>query len=213
MTLYRLVAPLFALALFAAPAAAQSADDLLKLFDKQKQLLTVPDDGSLGVTRGITVTTYEDLVAEDADPGGVSVSGDAQASDPNLIQAASDPNAPLSYSRLAPELQVNLNITFGFDSATLDRTEAPKLDLMCEVLKRSGSDRYRIIGHTDSSGDSAYNDRLSMLRAKEVARHLITECGIDPARLQTVGVGEREPLNADDTRADENRRVEFQVLI
>ena len=116
------------------------------------------------------------------------------------------------FGQLDPELQVNLNITFGFDSAALSDAEKPKLDTMCQVLEQSDIQLIRIVGHTDASGSEDYNERLSILRAREVARHLNEECGIDPSRMETVGMGERFPYNAGNPRADENRRVEFQAL-
>ncbi|WP_292266234.1 hypothetical protein [Marivita sp.] len=53
---------------------------------------------------------------------------------------------------------------------------------------------------------------MSLLRAKEVKRHLVTECGIPENRLEAIGMGESAPFNAADPRSDENRRVEFQAL-
>lgn len=71
---------------------------------------------------------------------------------------------------------------------------------------------FQIVGHTDSSGSASYNENLSLLRAKEVKRHLVSECGIPETRLEAVGMGESVPFNAADPRSDENRRVEFQAL-
>ena len=71
---------------------------------------------------------------------------------------------------------------------------------------------FQIIGHTDSSGSAAYNERLSLLRAQEVRRHLISSCGVAEDMLKAIGMGETAPFNQDNTRADENRRVEFQAL-
>jgi outer membrane protein OmpA-like peptidoglycan-associated protein len=71
---------------------------------------------------------------------------------------------------------------------------------------------FRIVGHTDAVGSPAYNDRLSLLRAQEVKRHLVGDCGIAEERLEAVGVGQRHLLNPDDPAAQENRRVEFQAI-
>ena len=51
-----------------------------------------------------------------------------------------------------------------------------------------------------------------LLRAQEVKRHLVSDCGIAETRLKAVGLGESAPYNENDPRADENRRVEFQAL-
>lgn len=128
------------------------------------------------------------------------------------VTGVTDPNKPLVYAKLAPELQINLQIKFSFDSAALDQAEKDKLSTMCTAMGSSPIEHFRIIGHTDTSGSDAYNARLSVLRAKEVARHLVQECGINASRLETVGMGERFPVNATDPRAEENRRVEFQAM-
>lgn len=195
-------------------AAAQedlSVEELLQLFEQQKQVFSEAENNGLGRTRGLTLVTVADAVAEPvaaADATGASVTAAAEPG----AQAAADPNAPLVFGQLAPELQVNLQIKFDFDSAALSNDEKPKLDKMCTVLQQSSVNLFRIVGHTDTSGSEEYNERLSILRAKEVARHLTEQCGIDASRLQTIGMGERFPLNTADPRADENRRVEFQAL-
>ena len=72
---------------------------------------------------------------------------------------------------------------------------------------------YQIIGHTDASGSVAYNLSLSQARADEVVRYMVRECGIDGNVLQAVGMGEGRLKNASDLRADQNRRVEIQVVL
>jgi outer membrane protein OmpA-like peptidoglycan-associated protein len=71
---------------------------------------------------------------------------------------------------------------------------------------------FRIVGHTDAVGSASYNDRLSQLRAEEVKRYMVGDCGIPADRLEAVGVGPRHPLNPDNPRGEENRRVEFQAM-
>ena len=105
-----------------------------------------------------------------------------------------------------------MQISFGFDSATLADDQKAKLTTLCEVMKNVDVSVFQIIGHTDSSGSAAYNERLSLLRAKEVKRHLESDCGIAAERLEAVGMGESAPFDANDPAADVNRRVEFQAL-
>lgn len=126
--------------------------------------------------------------------------------------AAVTSTQPASYNAVAPEDQVNVQIAFDFDSATLRADQKPKLATLCQVMQAVDVSVFQIIGHTDSSGSAAYNERLSLLRAKEVKRHLVSDCGIAENRLEAVGLGESAPFNANDPRADENRRVEFQAL-
>ena len=108
--------------------------------------------------------------------------------------------------------QVNVKISFDFDSAALREDEKPKLASLCEAMKAVDVAVFQIIGHTDSAGSAAYNENLSLLRAQEVKRHMVSSCGIDENRLQAIGLGESAPLDPDDPRSDVNRRVEFQAL-
>lgn len=168
------------------------------------------EEATTVATEGTTTTATESTTQTDSTTTAETTPG----TDDTVVTTAavSDPNKPLVFGQLDPELQVNLRIKFGFDSAALSAEETPKLAKMCTDLKESDLNLIRIVGHTDTSGSDAYNERLSILRAKEVARHLIENCGIDPKRLETVGLGERFPFNAADPKAEENRRVEFQAL-
>lgn len=122
--------------------------------------------------------------------------------------AATDPE----YVPAAPGTEVNIKIKFDFDSATLREDQKPRLATLCEVMKSVDVQLFQIVGHTDSSGSASYNESLSLLRAQEVKRHLVNDCGIPETRLEAVGMGEAVPFNPNDTRSDENRRVEFQAL-
>ena len=70
---------------------------------------------------------------------------------------------------------------------------------------------FLIEGHTDSTGDAAHNMDLSKRRAEAVKSVLVSQFGIDGARLTTAGLGSSKPVGSNGTpqgRA-ENRRVEF----
>ena len=137
-------------------------------------------------------------------------SGDATESEAETATVAAA--TPEDYTPVARENQVNIQITFDFDSAALRSDQKPKLAALCEAMNAVDVSVFQIIGHTDSSGSASYNERLSLLRAQEVKRHLVTDCGIAENRLKALGLGESAPLNTDNPRADANRRVEFQAL-
>lgn len=131
--------------------------------------------------------------------------------------AATDPGAAAAlpdnttYVAMDPSSQVNIQINFAFDSAALGEGEMSKLSTLCDVIKASDIPQFKIIGHTDSSGKDSYNQKLSTLRAEEVKRHLVDDCGIPADKLVAEGVGEAFPVDPKDPKADANRRVEFQV--
>jgi len=134
-----------------------------------------------------------------------------------VVDATMQPTAaptevtPSNIAIMPAEAQININISFDFDSAALRADQKPKLTAMCGAMQAVDG-AFRILGHTDASGPEDYNQRLSRLRAEEVKRFLVADCGIGPDRLEAVGVGEEVPLTPEYPRADVNRRVEFQVL-
>lgn len=69
-----------------------------------------------------------------------------------------------------------------------------------------------VIGHTDTVGADGINDEVSKKRA-ELIRTRLVEKGIDPARIDSVGRGKREPLvpTADGVAEPRNRRVEMRL--
>ena len=116
------------------------------------------------------------------------------------------------YVQFDRDTQVNIRITFDFDSSALREDQKPRLATLCGVLQDIDIERFRIVGHTDAVGDHAYNLRLSLMRAEEVKRHLVSDCGIAADRLEAVGVGPDFLYDSDDPRSPDNRRVEFQAL-
>lgn len=133
---------------------------------------------------------------------------------PDLILAA-NPDSPIDPTQvgiLPEELQVNVRITFDYDSASIKSDQVPVIEQMCRVIKASDIKLFRIMGHTDSAGSDEYNEKLSLLRAQEVKRRLVSDCGIDEARLQAMGLGERFLFDKTNPKAADNRRVEFQAM-
>lgn len=161
-----------------------SAEEMEALFKTQK-------------TRGLVIAPA-DPAENAADPAG----------DATLQTGA----ASTTHIQLPKDEQVNIQISFDFDSAALRADQKPKLATLCQVMQGIDVQLFRIVGHTDASGSADYNQRLSLLRAEEVKRHLVSDCGIAATRLEAVGVGEQFPFNEQNPRADENRRVEFQAL-
>ena len=104
-------------------------------------------------------------------------------------------------------------IHFDFDKAVIQPDSSALLDDIATTLKHFPKWRVRITGHTDSKGDAAYNEELSMNRANAIKQALV-ERGIDAARLETLGTGEKQPVASNDTPEGQalNRRVELVRL-
>ncbi|NDR59031.1 OmpA family protein [Aliiruegeria sabulilitoris] len=116
------------------------------------------------------------------------------------------------YTPVDAGTEINVRISFDFDSALLREDQMPKLATLCEAMTNMSGQVFRIVGHTDSKGSEVYNQNLSLLRASEVKRYMVNTCGIEEERLLAIGAGETHPVNDGDTTADENRRVEFQLI-
>ena len=84
-------------------------------------------------------------------------------------------------------------------------------DLFAEVKARPGAD-IQIVGHTDTVGQEADNDQLSIKRAAEV-KVMLAKMGLDGEIIRATGRGERELRDEtpDETASELNRRVEVYV--
>ena len=102
---------------------------------------------------------------------------------------------------------------FDFDKATLKPEGKAKLDELAAKIKDFTLEVVIAVGHTDSVGSDAYNQKLSLRRAESVKAYLVSK-GIEANRVYTEGKGKKQPL-ADNKTADgraKNRRVEIEVV-
>ena len=75
--------------------------------------------------------------------------------------------------------------------------------------------RVRVVGHTDTSGTAAYNQKLSQRRAEAVKAYLVKNFSIPEARFVTVGRGAENPVadNATEDGRAMNRRTDIKVVL
>lgn len=106
---------------------------------------------------------------------------------------------------------VTHGILFDVDSDRIKPESAATIKMIASGLQSNAGSNFVIEGHTDSTGDAAHNMDLSQRRAEAVKSVLVSQFGIDGARLSTKGFGATKPVASNNTpqgRA-ENRRVEF----
>ena len=101
---------------------------------------------------------------------------------------------------------------FDFDKADLKPKAQQDLDELAAHIARINVDSIAVIGHTDSVGADAYNDKLSERRANSVRDYLVSK-GVDPNKIQASGRGKREPVADNKTKEGraKNRRVEVKI--
>jgi len=105
------------------------------------------------------------------------------------------------------------NLFFEFAHSNLLPDSYSELQRLLDYLIRNTTVKIEISGHTDNQGADAYNQKLSMERAKTVYRYLVDN-GIDFNRLSYKGYGKEKPVapnNSEENRA-KNRRTEILIL-
>jgi outer membrane protein OmpA-like peptidoglycan-associated protein len=110
------------------------------------------------------------------------------------------------------QLKINIpnDISFDVGSAAIKPQLRAVLDPFANSLQGDPSAQITIVGHTDSTGSDALNNKLSIERADSVRDYIVTR-GVAAGRVATAGRGDREPIadnNSDAGRA-KNRRVEI----
>jgi OOP family OmpA-OmpF porin len=107
-------------------------------------------------------------------------------------------------------VDLSADVLFAVDSATLTPAAKAKIQAAATAVnQRAQAGVVLVAGHTDSTGDAAHNDDLSLRRAQAVQavlRPLITAPGVT---LKVEGHGEREPVASNNTEdgRQANRRV------
>ncbi|WP_438300612.1 OmpA family protein [Pseudomonas sp. NMS19W] len=110
------------------------------------------------------------------------------------------------------EFGLSGKVLFGSDVESLNKQSTDIVERIGKALLGVGIERVRVDGHTDASGKEAYNQQLSLRRAKSVGK-VLTSVGMKEENIQLQGLGSREPVASNDTAAGrtENRRVSIVV--
>jgi OmpA-OmpF porin, OOP family len=121
--------------------------------------------------------------------------------------------APAPQPPAATKVTYAADAFFDFDKSVLKPEGRAKLDDLVGKVKGINLEVIIAVGHTDSVGTDAYNQRLSVRRAEAVKAYLVSK-GIEKNRVYTEGKGEKQPV-ADNKTAEgraKNRRVEIEVV-
>ena len=105
------------------------------------------------------------------------------------------------------------NITFDINSYVIKPQFRNTLDSVATVLKTYPDSTIVVSGHTDTTGNDAINNPLSINRASSVESYLESQ-GISSSRITSRGFGSKQPIASNSTEAGraQNRRVEIAII-
>jgi len=147
----------------------------------------------------------------------------APAPEPKPAPAPAPAPAPKPVQEIKPEapkpkpvaekVTFAADVLFDFDKSVVKPEGKSKLDDLSNKVRGVNLEVVIAIGHADSIGSDAYNQKLSVRRAESVKAYLVSK-GIEPNRVYTEGKGEKQPVADNKTREGraKNRRVEIEVI-
>lgn len=114
---------------------------------------------------------------------------------------------------VAEKVTFAADVLFDFDKSVVKPEGKSKLDDLSGKMRGVNLEVVIAIGHTDSIGSDAYNQKLSVRRAESVKAYLVSK-GVEANRIYTEGKGEKQPVADNKTREGraKNRRVEIEVI-
>jgi OOP family OmpA-OmpF porin len=126
---------------------------------------------------------------------------------------AAPPAPPAAPKPVSEKITMAADAHFDFDKSVLKPEGKAKLDDLMGKLKAVNLEVIIAIGHTDSIGSVAYNNKLSLRRANAVKAYLVSK-GIEANRIYTEGKGKSQPIADNKTKEGraKNRRVEIEVV-
>jgi outer membrane protein OmpA-like peptidoglycan-associated protein len=194
-----IAAPLLLGSLSALAEGQPSAEQLLQQLRPKGNLIN-------GGTRGLR------LAAPGSDVPAPVVSTPSPRQQPHIASNKPVPAPIPPQPQAAPS--ANLTVNFANGSAELTPEAMQTLDTLGQVLasKDLQGFRFRIEGHTDTVGSREYNRALSGARAQAVVAYVAKTYGVDPTRLQAVGMGEEELLVQTPPQTPEPRNRRVQVI-
>lgn len=219
-------------ACLALPGVAIAADEKEDAANNAKWACVIDNkcDGSeSAVGEGIDGPAVRPVIDDDRAASIPRSMGAPSVKRPVLVQKAALRGAaarPMSTGRRSADGQAvaapaavskgaDLFVTFRRNSADIESGITSDMRALAKVMRDSlaaGNKRViQIGGHTDATGDEAFNLKLSEQRADAVRKSLI-ELGVPAESIQSAGYGETKPIDGYEPTHGVNRRVEVVVL-
>jgi len=136
---------------------------------------------------------------------------------PDLLKAEAEPAyvapAPEAPTEKLKTMTLNADAYFDFDKYNLKPAGKTALDGLVSEIAAYKVEQINVVGHTDSVGTEAYNQKLSERRANTVKEYLSSK-GVNGSIINASGKGELQPVATNKTKEGraQNRRVEVEVM-
>jgi OmpA-OmpF porin, OOP family len=136
----------------------------------------------------------------------------APAAAPAAVPAAPAP-APAPVAPVAEKVTFAADAFFDSGKSVLKPDGKAKLDDLVGKMTGMNLEVIIAVGHTDTDGGDAYNQKLSVRRSEAVKAYLLGK-GVEKNRVYTEGKGEKQPVADNKTKEGKakNRRVEIEVV-
>lgn len=170
--------------------------------------LLADSDGD-GLTDGYEVkTAHSNPLTKDTDGDGVP---DDQDGCPLEAGPIENHGCPLVALKVGQRIDLP-RIEFELNKAEILPQSLPALNQLLGLMNKYPGMKITVQGHTDNTGDSVFNQRLSLSRAVSVRQWLVDN-GVTGSRIETQGYGQMRPIatNATDVGREANRRIEFII--
>jgi OmpA-OmpF porin, OOP family len=121
--------------------------------------------------------------------------------------------APAPQPPAATKVTYAADAFFDVNKSVVKAEGKAKMDDLVDKIKGINLEVIIAVGHTDSDGSDALNQKLSVSRAEAVKAYLVSK-GIEKNRVYTEGKGEKQPVADNKTKdgKSKNRRVEIEVV-
>lgn len=140
--------------------------------------------------------------------------GAASDAEEKLEEVAKAPVAPAAPTQTAKidTRQFSEQVLFDTDSSSLNAAgQSVMSNLFSALSEYKGITGIMVVGHSDNTGDEAYNMALSEQRAATVAANISDK--YPGVRIDVEGMGESQPIASNDSAEGRqmNRRVDVEI--
>ncbi len=175
------------------------------LLAEAKQALA---NGDYAHTITVGQQSYDDLMAA------IEKGKEIEAVEARILDAAAAiPDAETDRTEKGALIRFSGNL-FKQGSSEINPQFFPKIRQLAEVIKTFVDYKVQIEGHSDSSGGTGVNLRLTQKRADAFMKYLTEKCGVPLERMTAIGLGEAHPIADNNFKVgrDKNRRIDTILL-